>query len=204
MQRDKRLKGAPEYMKFAFAVYGPLDNPKSEFREVIRSHCWADRELVEEVSDEDAQLGEGDYVFVVFNPDCVTKRTLTAIVLLDQGPRGGKVIPCTTVNFDAALRQKCMLASAVGKQSKSGECGPLKTSGAFLPGLGYVIAAQTNDRQSLQATFDFSSSKGLHIPDSKGMIASVEVTRKMSLVAELEADKGATSICTGYALKWKQ
>merc|ERR1711920_1020867 len=84
IQEDTRIVGAPAYIKFAFAVYGPCGDQDIPAKEVLRSPLWPVRELVEEVS-EARPLLPGRYIVAIFTPDKVPNRPLTVLIQLCKG-----------------------------------------------------------------------------------------------------------------------
>ena len=65
IQPDTRMRGSEAYAPLSFALYGPLNGQKA-MAEVLRSHLWPVRELVEELPE---KLPAGDYLLAVYTPD---------------------------------------------------------------------------------------------------------------------------------------
>ena len=64
IQPDTRQKGSEPYVPLAFALYGPLKG-QDVTKEVLRSHLWPVRELVEELPE---KLPKGDYLVAIYTP----------------------------------------------------------------------------------------------------------------------------------------
>jgi len=199
LQQDEQMRCAPAYTKLAFALYGPLDASGHPTKELLRSHPWAVRELVEEIQEAKA-LQPGHYVVAVFNIERVAGREITVMIQLDEKGNADKKDAGTRERrVDSKLRQALMIASAVGKEAKQDSCGPIDTSGALLPDQSYVLAARSKKGRSAVA-FDFTSSKGVRVADedSRGAPMKVEATLEQSffqfVVRFLVTGGGSSSI----------
>ncbi|CAK9056454.1 unnamed protein product [Durusdinium trenchii] len=188
IQEDTRIKGAPSYTQLSFALYGPVVDGKPK-AEVLRSHLWPVRELVEEIPHE-KPLPAGEYWVAVFTPDKVPDRPLTLVLQLDA-----QHSQVTTRAVDDRLRESLALASALTGNPKP--LGPASSHGAWLPNGGYAFAVSC-PQPGVVMSFDFAPCKGLAL---RGKGSKVEMSFKgqeTKLVGELQplSNKKSFSVST--------
>lgn len=160
MQRDTRVAGTPDYISVAFAVYGPCDDRGIPSREVLRSDCFADREIVADIP-EDARLEPGRYLVVVYDQKQSVNVPLTLVVQLDLDK---VVLPTSAISLNQKLRSTLALASAkTWPQCKKSKLGPLEDLSAFMPHNGYVCAVRNTDPIAMTVDFKFNESQGMRL-----------------------------------------
>ncbi|CAK0876015.1 unnamed protein product [Prorocentrum cordatum] len=195
MQRDTRIKNAPPYIELAFAVYGPLDRHGRPERELLRSHCWSARELVEERLGAN-KLKPGKYLFAVFNPDKVGRRDIAAVIQLDENGKEHRH------DVSATQRRLDVCCSA----------GPDLPSHRRLEGAVVRCSASSGVEVSTEEcpdAQDFSSCSGLSVVDPRSggrgdKTVKVGLSSGMKLVAELEPDPNAEQFSFGYRISYKE
>jgi len=203
-QRDCQLVNTPEYIEFAFALFGPCDGDKPA-REVLRSARWINRELVEEIP-ESKPLAPGKYLVAVYN---VTKTPDVPVVLVTHLSMGSddteNHVPTSTRSLTPELREELILASATTSDCCSlNDHGPLSVAMSFLPGHGFALAAQSKATTALSVDFDFSGCDGLELVGNSKMVSkcTLKPGSERRLVAELRPTKDAPSF--GMALNYRQ
>eukprot|EP00434_Breviolum_minutum_P045981 symbB.v1.2.041353.t1/scaffold8091.1/size7726/1 len=174
-QEDTRIQGAPPYMRLAFALYGPVVNGVPQ-AEVLRSHLWNARELVEEIPHA-KPLPAGEYL--------VPDRSLTLVMQLDVAGH----CEVTKQVANDQMRKNLALASALSGPVRA--IGPTSTRGAWLPNGGYAFAAScTCQSRAVAVSFDFSPCKGLALrgQDSSKveMVFNSKDSDEMRLIGDLQ------------------
>jgi len=182
-QEDTRIQGAPPYMRLAFALYGPVVNGVPQ-AEVLRSHLWNARELVEEIPHA-KPLPAGEYLVAIFSPEKVTDRSLTLVMQLDVAGH----CEVTKQVANDQMRKNLALASALSGPARA--IGPTSTRGAWLPNGGYAFAAScTCQSRAVAVSFDFSPCKGLALrgQDSSKveMVFNSKDSDEMRLIGDLQ------------------
>lgn len=195
-QQDERMQGAPPYTQLSFALYGPLEDGKPQ-AEVLRSHLWPVRELVEEIP-HSKPLPAGEYLVAIFTPKKVPDRQLTLVLQLDVTGH----CEVTTKEADDETRKKLALASALSGPARA--IGPASTRGAWLPNGGYALAASCAPRsKALAMSFDFSRCKGLALRGDGtkvDMVFNSKDPEEMRLIGDLQPmeSKKSFSVSTSY------
>eukprot|EP00435_Cladocopium_sp_Y103_P021928 s2105_g5.t1 len=211
-QQDARMQGAPPYTQLSFALYGPLEDGKPQ-AEVLRSHLWPVRELVEEIP-HSKPLPAGEYLVAIFTPNKVPDRQLTLVLQLDVAGH----CEVTTKEADDEMRKTLALASALSGPARA--IGPASTRGAWLPNGGYALAASCAPRSkalapwALQRKGEVCSQKGHEIQEitqamsfdfsrCKGLALRGDGTKdpeEMRLIGDLQpmASKKSFSVSTSY------